>query len=32
MNKARGESKWCVKAKFVASLPAQHSDKVCEEM
>jgi parvulin-like peptidyl-prolyl isomerase len=32
MNKARGESEWCVKAKFVASLPAQHSDKVCEEM
>lgn len=32
MTKARGESEWCVKAKFVASLPARHADKVCKEM
>ncbi|NIQ84832.1 MAG: hypothetical protein GTN83_08435 [Acidobacteria bacterium] len=32
MLKARSESEWCVKPKFVASLPTQHADKVCEEM
>ena len=32
MIKARAESEWCVKAKFIASLPAKHADKVCEEM
>ena len=32
MIKARVESEWCVKAKFVASLPPRHADKVCKEM
>ena len=32
MTKARGESEWCVKPKFGASLPAQHADKLCKEM
>jgi peptidyl-prolyl cis-trans isomerase SurA len=32
MVKARGESEWCVKSKFVASLPARHVTQVCEEM
>jgi len=32
MLRARGESEWCVKPNFVATLPAKHADKVCEEM
>jgi len=32
MTKARGESEWCVKGKFVAGLPAKHEGKVCKEM
>lgn len=32
MTKTRGESEWCVKTKFVASLPPRHADKVCKEM
>ena len=32
MQRARGESEWCVKPKFVATLPAKHAAKVCKEM
>jgi parvulin-like peptidyl-prolyl isomerase len=32
MVKARRESEWCVKPKFVATLPVKHAEKVCEEM
>ncbi len=32
MVKARSESEWCVKPKFIAALPEKHADKVCEEM
>ena len=32
MVRARGESEWCVKTKFVASLPTKHAHKVCKEM
>ena len=32
MVRARGESEWCVKTKYVATLPAKHADKVCKEM
>ncbi len=32
MVKARSESEWCVKPKFVAALPSHHAQNVCEEM
>ncbi len=32
MTKARSESEWCVKQKFVARLPTKHADNVCKEM
>jgi parvulin-like peptidyl-prolyl isomerase len=32
MSKARGESEWCVKEKYVANLTDEFSKKVCDEM
>jgi len=32
MVRARDESEWCVKSKFIASLPTKHADKTCKEM
>ena len=32
MVKARAESEWCVKPKFLATLSAKHADKECKEM
>jgi len=32
MIKARGESEWCVKEKYAATLSSEYAEKVCEEM
>ena len=32
MTKARGESEWCVRAKFLSRVPEKYADKQCKEM